>query len=332
MGGVSQPSPAEPLAEAFRYWSRPDVIRYVRFPPADDRRAQLESVGWLCLYLGAPDLGLRLLAVARPARHVLTWLTRTAIEGLMSGDTAPARRLDDVLTARNPRPQPPWDLGPESVVRGFENLASIPSPVDALRTSAVLKRAVSGAWADAVGIPVTHVRELGERQLAEAAAPRLRSSRVDPDGDGLTIGAVVHSFRWLPSDPASRWRLRSWTYGDHHGYPLVEVARSWGWVMRTSNGLRGDLGHGITRLRPIWLAYGYLDRHGYHPDWVGADRTALGDSAVIGDGPGLLLVLPRFVTPAGPPFVPDCAAWVLDIASGQVVHRAPSLWRFLRDR
>lgn len=196
----------------------------------------------------------------------------------------------------------------------------------------MLGQAVTGELAAALGIDVAAVQDLAQRQLAQARLPRVRNARVDPDGDGVTVEDLLDGFgRWLPATRWGRAQLAGWTGYDNEGYALVDSARSWGWVLRTANGIRADLGHGITRLLPSGRLRDPDFAEG-HPIWAEETFRYTNDAAVIGEGPGRLLLQSRYASPVTHPYPDDNPVWVLDVASGRMVRQAPTLWRFLRDR
>lgn len=247
--------PAQPLADAFHWWSHPQVARLVRFPTRENRRRQLAAVGWLAVYLGAVQDGLRLVDASRPDPHVYSRLLRDTIEGLLVGNRRSADELDlELRAATRDRPRP------TTSVRRREHAASVRS----------------------------------------------------------RMGAATRRTRCAPR-------------GCWEGYALVDSARSWGWVLRTANGIRADLGHGITRLLPSGRIRDPDFAEG-HPIWAEETFRYTNDAAVIGEGPGRLLLQSRYASPVTHPYPDDNPVWVLDVASGRMVRQAPTLWRFLRDR
>ena len=67
-----------------------------------ERAGQLQSVGWLCSYLGAPREGLELVQLGGGyGRSVLTRSAAAAIDGLLTGERGPALALDRRLIDRN---------------------------------------------------------------------------------------------------------------------------------------------------------------------------------------------------------------------------------------
>jgi hypothetical protein len=327
------------LRAALAHWSRPAQAHRVRLPWPQQVREQLRAVGWLVFYLGRPVDGLALVDAASGREpDLLRRAARAAIDGLLAGDRRPALVLDHTLFVRNREARPPHDLSLAGQNSALHNLARGEfgrTPGEQLLLSETLDRAIRGELAGAAGLAPARVQAVAEAHLAEVGQKPVRSAEeADPDGDGLTVGELL---RTLAEQAGRPWRtvrrrpskaLESWTFGDWQGTPIRTYARSWAWVLATNDGLDCPLPYGIRRLLPVAELHPFSELP-YYQRVSGPEKAALGDSVVIGTGPGRLLVLP--IT-AGPdiPFTGDCPVWIFDEASETVVHRAESTWRYLR--